>query len=168
MTEATTIKHSEVLKKVLEKNNYNASALIAILQDIQHELNYLPEDVLLELAETLGIPKSQVFSVVTFYKAFKLNPPGRHNIKVCLGTACHIKGGSELVKQLENKLGIKEGEVTEDGEFSFEPVMCVGCCGLAPVVMVDETFHGKMTPKQIPGILNECRRKGKEAPEQEE
>lgn len=168
MTEATATNLSEVLKKVLEKNNYNASALIAILQDIQHELNYLPEDVLLELADTLGIPKSQVYSVVTFYKAFKLNPPGRHNIKVCLGTACHIKGGSELVQQLESKLGIKAGEVTEDGEFSFEPVMCVGCCGLAPVLMVDETFHGKMTPKQIPGILNECRKKGKKAPEQEE
>ncbi len=161
------IKHFEVLKKVLNKNNYNASALIAILQDIQHELSYLPEDVLVELAETLEIPKSQVYSVVTFYKAFKLTPPGRHNIKVCLGTACHIKGGSDLVRQLESKLGIKTGEVTEDGEFSYEPVMCVGCCGLAPVVMVDETFHGKVTPKQIPGILNECRKKNMEASEKE-
>lgn len=162
MTEAVKTENTRILEKVLAKNDYNASALIAILQDLQHELKYLPEDVLEELAVKLEIPKSQVYSVVTFYKAFKLTPPGRHNIKVCLGTACHIKGGSELVQTLESKLGIKEGEVTEDGEFSYEPVMCVGCCGLAPVVMVDETFHGKVTPKQIPKILKECEKKSKE------
>jgi len=161
MTEAVKSEYSVTLTKVLEKNEYKASALIAILQDLQHALSYLPEEVLVELAETLDIPQSQVYSVVTFYKAFKLNPPGRHNIKVCMGTACHIKGGSELVHTLESKLGVKEGEVTEDGEFSFEPVMCVGCCGLAPVVMIDETFHGKMTPKQIPKMLKECRKKEK-------
>ncbi len=165
MTEAVKSEYSSVLQKVLEKNDYKASALIAILQDLQHEIHYLPEEVLCELAETLDIPKSQVYSVVTFYKAFKLNPPGRHNIKVCMGTACHIKGGSELIHTLESKLGITEGEVTEDGEFSYEPVMCVGCCGLAPVVMIDETFHGKVTPKQIPKILNDCRKKETEKKE---
>jgi len=82
-----------------------------------------------------------------------------------MGTACHIKGGSELIHTLESKLGITEGEVTEDGEFSYEPVMCVGCCGLAPVVMIDETFHGKVTPKQIPKILNDCRKKETEKKE---
>ena len=165
MTEAVKIDNTKVLEEVLKKNDYNASALIAILQDIQHELNYLPEDVLEELAVKLEIPKSQVYSVVTFYKAFKLTPPGKYNIKVCMGTACHIKGGSELIQTLESKLEIKEGEVTEDGEFSYEPVMCVGCCGLAPVVMIDETFHGKVTPKQIPKILKECEKKSREQEE---
>ncbi|MBN1297468.1 NADH-quinone oxidoreductase subunit NuoE [bacterium] len=159
MTQAVEIDRSQVLQNVLEKNEFKASALIAILQDIQHALGFLPEDVLEELADMLKIPRSQVYSVVTFYKAFKLVPPGKHNIKVCLGTACHIKGGSELIRTLESQLGIKEGQVTEDGLFSFEPVMCVGCCGLAPVMMIDETFHGKMTPKQIPKILNECKKK---------
>lgn len=162
MAQTTKTEYTDVLTEVLKKNDYNKSALIAILQDIQHALNYLPKEILEELAETLEIPKSQVFSVVTFYKAFKLTPPGKHNVKVCMGTACHIKGGSDLVHALESKLGIKEGEVTEDGEFSYEPVMCVGCCGLAPVVMIDETFHGKVTPKQIPKILSECKKKGKE------
>ena len=165
MTEAVKIDNTKVLEEVLKKNDYNASALIAILQDIQHELNFLPEDVLEELAVKLEIPKSQVYSVVTFYKAFKLTPPGKYNIKVCMGTACHIKGGSELIQTLESKLEIKEGEVTEDGEFSYEPVMCVGCCGLAPVVMIDETFHGKVTPKQIPKILKECEKKSREQEE---
>ena len=165
MTEAVKTDNTKVLEEVLKKNDYNASALIAILQDIQHELNFLPEDVLEELAVKLEIPKSQVYSVVTFYKAFKLTPPGKYNIKVCMGTACHIKGGSELIQTLESKLEIKEGEVTEDGEFSYEPVMCVGCCGLAPVVMIDETFHGKVTPKQIPKILKECEKKSREQEE---
>ncbi|MCD4652680.1 NADH-quinone oxidoreductase subunit NuoE [bacterium] len=162
MVEATKTEYSKVLMDVLEKNDFNASALIAILQDLQHELRYLPEEVLEELAETLDIPKSRVYSVVTFYKAFKMSPPGKHVIKVCLGTACHIKGGSELIYALESKLGVKEEEVTEDGEFSYEPVMCVGCCGLAPVVMIDETFHGKVTPKQIPKILSKCRKENEE------
>jgi len=161
MAEATKTDYSTILKKVLKKNDYNASALIAILQDLQHEIRFLPGEVLEELAEMLDIPKSRVYSVVTFYKAFKLSPPGKHVVKVCLGTACHIKGGSELINALESKLGVKEEEVTEDGEFSYEPVMCVGCCGLAPVVMIDETFHGKVTPKQIPKILSECKKHGK-------
>ncbi len=144
---------SEILNRVLARNNYNAAALIAILQDLQHELSFLPKHVMEELADALKIPKSQVFSVATFYKAFKMEPPGKHIIKVCLGTACHIKGGADILKTLETQLGVKPEVRTEDGLFSYEAVMCVGCCGLAPVVMIDETFFGKVTPKQIPKIL---------------
>ncbi len=165
MVQATKekLEYSKPLEKVLKKNDYNSSALIAILQDLQHELTYLPAKALQELAETLKIPLSQVFSVATFYKAFKMSPPGKHIVKVCLGTACHIKGGPDLVRALQSQLGVEENQVTDDGLFSFEPVMCVGCCGLAPVVMIDETFYGKVTPKQIPKIISKYKKPAKGA-----
>jgi NADH-quinone oxidoreductase subunit E len=150
---------SGVVEKVLIKNGYDKCALIAILQDLQKEAGYLPREALEILSHGLAVPVSQVFSVATFYKAFKLSPTGKHIIKVCLGTACHIRGGPDLMRQVESELGVKEEEVTKDGLFSFEAVRCVGCCGLAPVLMIDETFYGKVTPKQIRKIVSEVEKK---------
>ncbi len=143
---------------MLKKNNYNSSALIAILQDTQKAVGFLPKEVMMELAEQLSIPISQVYSVATFYSAFKMTPCGKHIIKVCLGTACHIKGGQLLMDKLETELKVAPDEPTEDGLFSYEAVRCVGCCGLAPVVMVDETFFGKVKPGDIPGIIDKYRK----------
>ncbi len=141
------------IEKILENNRFDPNALIAILQDTQREFGYIPKDAIEEIAKRLSIPVSRVYAVATFYKAFKLSPTGKHIVKVCLGTACHIKGGPDLMRQLESDLGVKPEEVTADGQFSYEAVRCVGCCGLAPVVMIDETFYGKATPNQMKKIL---------------
>ncbi len=141
--------------EILEKYEFDPKTLIAILQDTQKKVGYLPREVLHHIAEGLKVPPSRVYSVATFYSAFKLNPTGKHIVKVCLGTACHIKGGPQLMTALEKELGVKSEDVTEDGLFSYEPVRCVGCCGLAPVVMVDENFHGKVKPAQIKKILKQ-------------
>ncbi|MBN1551053.1 NADH-quinone oxidoreductase subunit NuoE [bacterium] len=157
MTEAT-LEEKQYIEKtdyVLEKNKFDSNALIAILQDVQHILGYIPKTTMKYIAERLDIPISRVYSVATFYKAFKLSPVGKHMIKVCLGTACHIKGGPLLMKALESELGVQPEEVTPDGKFSYEPVRCVGCCGLAPVIMIDENFHGKVKPADIKKIIKQ-------------
>ncbi|MCU0611158.1 MAG: NADH-quinone oxidoreductase subunit NuoE [Candidatus Eisenbacteria bacterium] len=139
--------------RILTRNNNDPSALIAILQDAQRKLGYLPKAVLARIAEKLHVPLSRVYAVATFYKAFKLKPAGKHVVKVCLGTACHIKGGPQIMTAFENELKVKPEDVTPDGAFSFESVRCVGCCGLAPVIMVDENFHGKVTSKDVKQVL---------------
>jgi NADH:ubiquinone oxidoreductase subunit E len=144
----------EQADEIVDRNHREPSALIAILQDVQREIGYLPLSVLGRIADRLGVPLSRVYSVATFYKAFKLKPTGKHIVKVCLGTACHIKGGPELMRALSAELGVPPEEATEDGKFSYEPVRCVGCCGLAPVIMVDENFHGKLAGRDIKKILS--------------
>jgi NADH-quinone oxidoreductase subunit E len=143
----------EQADEIVDRNHREPSALIAILQDVQREFGYLPLPILVHVADRLGAPLSRVYAVATFYKAFKLKPAGKHIIKVCLGTACHIKGGPELMRALQAELGVPPEEVTEDGKFSYEPVRCVGCCGLAPVIMVDENFHGKLSGSDIKKVL---------------
>lgn len=128
-------------------------ALIPILQDIQLECNYLPEDVLRHVARELGLPLSQVFSVATYYSAFSLTPRGRHLICVCLGTACHVKGGGRILERIERDLGIEPGRTTEDGNFSLETVRCIGCCGLAPVITIDGHAYGRLKQDQLSTIL---------------
>jgi NADH-quinone oxidoreductase subunit E len=127
--------------------------LIPILQEIQAKLGYLPQEAMLKVAEFLGMPESSVYGVATFYNQFRLNPPGRHPIKVCMGTACHMKGGKVILESWERELGIKVGETTSDREFSLERVACIGCCAMAPVSVVEETVHGKVTPIKVKGLL---------------
>ena len=124
-----------------------------MLQDIQKEKGYLPEEDLSEIAEEVRIPVSRLYSLATFYKAFSLVPRGRHTINVCLGTACHVRGGARLLDKLERDLDVVQGETTEDGRFTVEAVRCVGCCGLAPVVVIDENFHGKLNQKSMEKVL---------------
>ena len=120
-------------------NNKN---LLSILQDVQQECGYLPEERLREIAVMLGMPLIDVCGVATFYKSFSLTPKGRHQIKVCLGTACHVRGANRILKEVERKLGIKPGETSEDGEFSLETVMCLGCCAIGPVVVMVDRYYG--------------------------
>lgn len=128
-------------------------SLIPILQMIQEHCSYLPPQAMESIAAHLQVSVSEIYGVATFYNQFRFHPPGRHQIKVCLGTACHVVGGDIILENFERKLGIKDGETTADLEFSLERVACVGCCALAPVAVVDETTHGHMAPSKVEGIL---------------
>ena len=143
----------ESVRKIVESYGKRESGLIAILQDIQIEKGYLPEEDLAIIASEVKIPISRLFSLATFYKAFSLVPRGRHLINVCLGTACHVRGGVRILDKLERDLRIKTGETTQNKRFSLEAVRCVGCCGLAPVVVIDGNFHGKLTQKKLDKVL---------------
>lgn len=131
----------------------NDKSLLSILHNIQREWGYLPEEKLREIAVMLGMPLIDVCGVATFYKSFSLTPKGRHQIKVCLGTACHVRGANRILKQVERRLGIKPGETSEDGEFSLEIVMCLGCCAIGPVVVMDDRYYGKMTTAKLESML---------------
>lgn len=133
-----------------EKNRIN---LIPILQLVQQRIKYLPPEAIKLVAGYLEIPESQVYGVATFYNQFRFNPPGKHPVKVCLGTACHVRGGDIILENFERKLDIKEGETTADREFSVERVACVGCCALAPVALVGDDVHGKMAPSKVEGLI---------------
>jgi NADH-quinone oxidoreductase subunit E len=127
--------------------------LIPILQTIQETHAYIPPYAVHLVANQLNILPCDVHGVATFYNQFKFNPPGKHPIKVCLGTACHVRGGDIILENFERKLGIGEGETTPDREFSIERVACVGCCALAPVAVVDEDVQGQMAPSKVEGLL---------------
>ena len=127
--------------------------LIPILQKVQERLGYLPREAMTEISEFLKIPEIDVYGVVTFYNQFRLNPPGRHSIRVCLGTACHMKGGYISLDAWKRRLDIDRGETTPDREFDLDTVACVGCCTMAPVTVVDNKPEGKVEPTKVDGIL---------------
>jgi len=131
--------------------------LLSVLQDIQTRYGYLPEEKLIETAKTLDMPLIDVYGVATFYKSFSLTPRGRHQVKVCLGTACHVRGASRIADEIERKLGIRPGETSEDGEFSLETVMCLGCCAIGPVVVIDGKYYGQMMLTKLESILRTIR-----------
>ena len=128
-------------------------AIIMILQDIQDKYNYLPQTVLNDLSLTMDIPISRIYSMATYYKLFSLEPKGRHLCQVCLGTACHVRGAGKILERVERDLNVTAGETTEDLRFSLETVRCVGACSLAPVVIVDEKAHGRLSQGDIPKLL---------------
>jgi NADH-quinone oxidoreductase subunit E len=138
---------------VLAEYDSDRTKLIPILQRIQESLGYIPGRAMLEVAARLGIPAVDVYGVATFYNQFRLHPPARHQVRVCMGTACHMKGGSIILEHWERRLAIRVGQTTPDREFGLERVACVGCCTLAPVTVVDDTVHGKMTPTKVDGLL---------------
>jgi len=127
--------------------------LISLLQDIQVEFNYIPQDVLIRISQNLEIPLSQVFSVATFFHAFSLKPRGRHTVTVCLGTACHVKGGQRLVDKIARDFGLEPGETTADEKFTFETANCLGCCALGPVVVIDGKYESQVNPEKFDKIL---------------
>lgn len=129
------------------------SELIPILQMIQERHQYIAQESIKLVAEHLDLAPCEVYGVATFYNQFRFNPPGKHQIKVCLGTACHVKGGGIILENFERKLEIKDGETTPDREFSIDRVACVGCCALAPVAVVDETVHGHVAPSKVEGLV---------------
>jgi NADH-quinone oxidoreductase subunit E len=145
----------EAIRSRLTEDRKSRSALIPLLQTIQKEMGYLSAEALDLVAGHLNISAGEVFGVASFYNQFRFNPPGRHQIRVCLGTACHVRGGDIILDNFERKLNIKEGHTTEDREFSLERVACVGCCALAPVVMMNEKTHGNMSPSKVEGLFTQ-------------
>lgn len=139
------------------------SHLITVLHRTQDMYGYLPIEAMDEIAQGMGIPTAHIWGVATFYHYFKLTPPGKHVISVCLGTACYVKGATQILQTIKDELKIEFGQVTPDGLFSLGPARCLGACGLAPVVMIDDKIHGELTPKKIIQILKEYKKQaGKE------
>jgi len=144
---------------IVQRHGSKREHMIAILLDCQEEFCYLPREVLEGVSTELNTPLTSVLSIATFFRAFSLKPLGRHQIHVCMGTACNISGGPRLVEALQRELKIKKGETTPDMEFSLDTVNCVGCCGLAPVITVGQDVHGKLKQSSIPRIVKKYRPK---------
>jgi NADH-quinone oxidoreductase subunit E len=144
--------------EIIEKYGTDAHAVVAMLQDIQEEFNYLPQEALKKLSKETNVPLSRILSVATFYKAFSLTPKGKYPINVCLGTACHVRGGARVMNKLERELGIERGETTQDLNFSLDEVRCLGCCGLAPVMMVGKDVHGKLSEAKVSSIIDQYKK----------
>jgi NADH-quinone oxidoreductase subunit E len=146
--------NEDKLNGIIDKYKDNPNATVAILQDIQEEYNYLPREAMTKVSKEFNIPLSRLLSVATFYSAFSLTPRGKHQINICLGTACHVRGGARIMNKVERELGIKRGETSEDLRFSLDEVRCLGCCGLAPVMVVGEDVHGKLSEDKVMSILD--------------
>ncbi len=129
--------------------------LIQILQEVQRTEGYIPGEAVGHISNHLRISRSEIFGVASFYSQFKFNPPGRHSIKICLGTACHVQGGDFLLNALKSEIGISPNETTEDGRFDLERVACLGCCALAPVVMIDDVIYSNMSVIKLKDTLNQ-------------
>jgi NADH:ubiquinone oxidoreductase subunit E len=129
--------------------------LITILQEIQQEFGYLPEEAMQQVADSLGMSASTIYSVATFYTQFKFVPSGKKICRVCRGTACHVRGGARILREVEKKLGIKPGETTEDMEYTLETVACIGACALAPTLTIDNETHGQMTTKKVAEVFGD-------------
>ena len=148
------MKHTlDELPEIFDRYPKDPSSLIMVLQDIQRTYHYLPCEALVQAAETLGVPMSKVFSVSTFYNAFSLNKKGDTVIRVCIGTACHIRGAKMIQEQLENLLKIKAGETTGDEKFTLEVVGCVGACAMAPVVLENEKYHPQVKMNKVQKLV---------------
>lgn len=141
-------------------------SIIPLLQEVQARLGYLPRDEVVKAAAACGMSVTQAYAVATFYNFFRLRPPGRHTIRICRGTACHVRGSAALLEHVEHLLGAGDGETTEDGDFSVETVACLGCCSRAPVVVVDETVHGRVGRQELTRLIRRLR-SGAAAPRRE-
>ncbi len=146
-------KQVEELEKIIEKQKGKPGALIPVLEEAQVVLDYLPIPVQKKIAKELNLPLAQVYGVVTFYSFFTMTPRGKHTVRVCLGTACYVRGGKKIVEAIEKEYGVKEGETTSDRRFTFETVRCLGACGLGPVMVVDGNVHGRVKPAKLKEIL---------------
>ena len=149
-----TPEQEEKLRQVIAAHKNQPGATMPVLQAAQEIFGYLPEEVQIMIAEGLDIPLSEVYGVATFYAQFTLNPKGKYQISICLGTACYVKGAGDILTAVEQKLGIKAGGITPDGKFSIDACRCIGACGLAPVMTINDDVYGRLTPDQVAGILD--------------
>ncbi len=147
------------IKTLAAKYNYQKKELISILQDIQNECNYLPQETLKAVSKILDVPLIDIISVATFYKNFSLEPKGEHQITVCMGTACHVRGAPKILEEFERRLEIEAGHTTEDGKFSLDEVACLGCCAIGPVVVVDEEYNAQTGIRDVSKILKKISEK---------
>lgn len=159
MSEKTTLafvstkEQDEKLQKVIAKYKDTQGALIPVLHEAQEIFGYLPVEVQERISEGLGVPMSEIYGVVTFYTQFSINPKGKYKIGVCLGTACYVKGSGDIIEKIKEILGIDVGECTPDGKFSLDATRCIGACGLAPVLTVNDDVYGRLVVDDVPGIL---------------
>ena len=150
---------SQKVKSFISKYSNEKKALLSILQDIQEEYNYLPKEALINVSKILDIPLIDIIGVATFYSSFSLKPRGKYIITVCLGTACHVKGGPKILNEFERKLNITAGSTTEDKQFTLETVACLGCCAIGPVVVADGNYYSQTTIRTVHSILKKYRKK---------
>jgi len=143
----------EKVDEIIDRYVGEEGVLIQLLLDIQSELNWIPKEAIEQISKKFQVPVSQVYRIASFYKAMSLTPRGRHIINVCLGTACHVRGGPRIMDRAKQILGIDAGKTTPDMEFTLERVNCLGCCALGPVMTVDSEYHGKMTPARVKETL---------------
>lgn len=148
------------LDQILDRHGRDPANIIAILQDVQTEVNWLPEESLRYLCAQLGIPPSKMMALATFYRAFSLQPRGKHIVQACLGTACHVRGAVRILGAIERELGIEAGETDEALEWTLETVGCLGACALGPIVVIDGEYHGQMTSAKVSRLLQKAKRTG--------
>ena len=149
----TTAMDNDKIDNIINKNQGDASSLIQVLLEIQSENHWLPKEVLEKVSKKLEVPLSRIQHIATFYKAFSLVPRGRHEIQICMGTACHIRGSPRVLDRVQDLTGIRPGETDLDLKFSLETVNCLGCCAMGPVMVVDRKYHGKTVPAKIEDVL---------------
>ncbi len=149
----STKEQDEKLQEVIAKYKDTQGALIPVLHEAQEIFGYLPVEVQEKISEGLGVPMSEIYGVVTFYTQFSINPKGKYKIGVCLGTACYVKGSGDIIEKIKEILGIDVGECTPDGKFSLDATRCIGACGLAPVLTVNDDVYGRLVVDDVPGIL---------------
>ncbi len=149
----------EKVTEIIQKYNSDKGFLVPILQDVQKEFNYLPREALNAVGTILNLPLSRIYELATFYKAFSLKPRGRHQLSLCVGTACHVRGATLLQESIERGLNIKAGETSDDLEFTFETVNCLGACALGPILVVDEEYQGQVTLSKTNKILKKLGKK---------
>lgn len=159
-TADATVKFSKELQGFLDSWKGKPGNLIMILHRVQEEYGYVPREVALALSKEMDVPLAKIYGVLTFYHFFKLKKPGKYNFQVCMGTACYLKGGGDIIQEFENLLGVGLNTVTPDGLFSVEAVRCVGCCGLAPVAVCSGEVFGKIKKEQLPDIIAKFKAKG--------
>jgi NADH-quinone oxidoreductase subunit E len=156
----TEIKFSPELMAFIGDWKKKPGNLVMVLHKVQEEFRYIPRQAAIKVSELLEIPLAKVYGVISFYHFFKVKKPGKYNIQVCMGTACYLRGGEDLILELETLLGVPLNQVTDDGLFSVESVRCVGCCGLAPLVVSAGEVHGKLNKDQLPAIIADLRNRG--------
>ena len=144
------VNYDEIIKKYPQHEQF----ILAMMQDIQKEYNYIPKEALENITKYLNVPMTRLYGMATFYKALSLEPKGENIIKVCDGTACHVRGSAVILKEIEKELNIKAGQTTEDGKFSIEIVNCLGACALAPVIVINDKYYGKVNPVDVKEIIN--------------
>lgn len=145
------------INRILEEHRGKPGALIRVLIEIQHEKRWLPKEVLARVAEALQVPLSRVMQIASFYKTFSLKPKGRHEVHVCTGTSCHLRGGARLLETVQQLTGLKPGETDGEARFSLETGACLGSCSIGPEIVIDGTHHGRMTPAKVEDVLKKYR-----------
>lgn len=155
MCECIENKIKQEVKEILEVYKPEKENLIQILNDVQEKYGYIPKTAQLEISEYLNVPMAEIYGVITFYSRFTLEPKGKYNISVCLGTACFVKGSQKILDRLKDRLNLEEGKTSEDGKFSIDTTRCVGACGIAPVFTVNDEVYGRATVKKLDEVLNE-------------